>query len=102
MRAAVTIFLGSLVTSLTAMTVLRIFFSDVKPVAWGDAAQSSERLQTAFFLLTIENLAAFGMAIALAAILTLWACSSRTSHLFFFGRSRNGERHGADGMSGAR
>jgi hypothetical protein len=76
-RAAVSIFLGSLVTLLTAMTILRIFFSDVKPVAWSDAAQSSERLQTAFFLLTVENLAAFGLVIAMAAILTLWATSYR-------------------------
>jgi hypothetical protein len=72
MRAAVTILLGSVVTFLTAMIVLRIFFSDIKPVAWSFVAQSSERLQTAFFLRTIENLAAFGIGIASVAILTLW------------------------------
>jgi hypothetical protein len=80
MRAAVTILLGSLVTFLTAMTVLRIFFSDVKPVAWSDATQSSLRLESAFFLLTVENLAAFGIAIALAAMLTLWAAPAKRSH----------------------
>jgi hypothetical protein len=50
-------------------------FSDVKPVAWGDVAQSSVRLEAAFLLLTVENLAAVCAAIALAAILTLWARS---------------------------
>jgi hypothetical protein len=44
MRAAVTILLGSLLTLLTAMTSLQTSFSDLKPVAWSDGMQSSERL----------------------------------------------------------
>jgi hypothetical protein len=77
MRAAVKILLGSLVTFAAAWGALRVFFSDVKPVAWGEAAQSSVRLETAFLLLTIENLAAVVAAIALASLLILWARSYR-------------------------
>ncbi|MGC1354196.1 MAG: hypothetical protein WA851_00140 [Xanthobacteraceae bacterium] len=80
MCAAVKVLLGSVVTFLTAMAVLWIFFSDVKPVPWGDVAQSSVRLQTAFFLLTIENLAVFGIVLAAVAILTLWAYPSARHH----------------------
>jgi len=77
MRAAVKILLGSSVTFITAIMLLRIFLSDVKPIAWSDAAQSNSRLQLAFFLLTIENIAAFAIAIALIAIFTLWGCFHR-------------------------
>ena len=80
MCAAVKVLLGSVVTFLTAMAVLWIFFSDVKRVPWGDVAQSSVRLQTAFFLLTIENLAVFGIVLAAVAILTLWAYPSARHH----------------------
>lgn len=85
MRAAVTILLGSLATFLTAMIILWMFFSDVKSVASSDVAQTSVQLQTAFFLLTIEILSAFGILIASVAILTLWAhplqaASSQIAH----------------------
>jgi hypothetical protein len=75
MRAAVMILLGSVLTFVAAWSAMRIFLSDVKPVAWGDVAQSSVRLEAAFLLLTVENLAAVCAAIALAAILALWARS---------------------------
>jgi hypothetical protein len=78
MRAAVTILLASVAAFLAAKIPLWIFFPDVKPVAWGEEAQSSERLQAAFLLLTVENLAVVGVVIALAAILTLWTCPYAT------------------------
>ena len=77
MRAAVKILLMTAVTFFTTMMLLRMFFSDVKPIAWSDAVQSNARLQFAFFLLTVENIAAFGGAIALIALFTLWARSYR-------------------------
>ena len=77
MRGALKILLGSVVTFLATMALLRVFFSDVKPVAWSDAVQSSGRLQVAFFLLTVENIAVFGIAIALVAMFMLWARSYR-------------------------
>jgi len=77
MRAAVKILILTAVTFFTAMMLLRMFFSDVKPIAWSDAAQSSARLQLAFFLVTVENIAVFGSAIALIAMLTLWGRSYR-------------------------
>jgi hypothetical protein len=77
MRGALKILLGSVVTFLATIALLRVFFSDVKPVAWSDAAQSGGRLQLAFFLLTVENIAVFGIAIALVAMFMLWARSDR-------------------------
>jgi len=80
MTGALKILFGSAVTFVTTMMILRIFFSDVKPIAWSDAAQAGGRLQLAFFLLTVENIAAFGIAIALIAIFALWA-RSHSFHL---------------------
>jgi hypothetical protein len=77
MRAVVKILFVTAVTFFTTMMLLRMFFSDVKPIAWSDAVQSSTRLQLAFFLLTVENIAALGSAIALIALFTLWARSYR-------------------------
>jgi len=77
MRSTVKILFVTAVTFFATMVLLRMFFSDVKPIAWSDAVQSSARLQLAFFLLTVENIAAFGSAIALIAIFTLWARSYR-------------------------
>jgi hypothetical protein len=75
MRIAVRLLLWSVVALLTTMMPLRIFFADVKPIAWSEMTQSSVRLEVAFFLATVENIAAFCIAIALAAMFVLWVRS---------------------------
>ena len=79
MRAAVKLLLWSGVTLLITLIPLRIFFSDVKPIAWSEVTQTSIRLQAAFFLLTVENIALFGAALALIAMFTLWVRSYRAA-----------------------
>lgn len=73
MRAAVKLLFWSGATLLITLIPLRIFFSDVKPIAWSEVTQTGFRLQLAFFLLTVENIAIFGVAVTLLAMFALWA-----------------------------
>jgi hypothetical protein len=77
MRTAVRLLFGSLAVLFTTMLSLRIFFTDVKPIAWSEVAQSSIRLEAAFFLLIVENIAAFCFAVASIAMFVLWVRRNR-------------------------
>lgn len=79
MRVAAKLLLGSLAALLATTILLRIFFSDVKPIAWSEPIRSGIRLEVAFFLLTIENIAIVCVAIASIAMFMLLARSCRAA-----------------------
>ena len=72
MRAAVEILILSVAVFAAAFVTRRMFLWDVMPVSWDQEPPQSGALEAAYFLLSVENLAAIVAAIALAMIVTLW------------------------------
>jgi len=65
LRAAIELFVFSLVTYAAAFVTRRMFLWDVKPVSWDQEPPQNGTLEAAFFLASIENIAAILAAIAL-------------------------------------
>jgi len=79
-RAIKLLFL-SLATFAAAFVIRRTFFWDVMPVSWDQEPPPTSALETAFLLLSIENIAAVVAAIALvfsaASCIYRWRRSHR-------------------------
>jgi hypothetical protein len=82
-RAALKLFVLSLLVFAAAFAARRTFFADVMPVAWGQEPQSLWALGTAFLLRSIENISAAVGAIALmvAVVLNFGGWRARNSQL---------------------
>ena len=72
MRAAIKLLILSLLTFGAAFVMRRAFFWDVKPISWDQDAPQGGALETAFLLLTIENVAGVVAALALVSLAVLW------------------------------
>jgi hypothetical protein len=65
LRAAIELFVFSLVTFAAAFVTRRMFLWDVTPVSWDREPPQNGTLEAAFVLASIENVAAIVAAIAL-------------------------------------
>lgn len=72
MRGAIKLLVLSLLVFVVAFAVRRLFLWDVMPVSWEQKEQPAWALETAFFVLSIQNVAAAVAVIVVAAALALW------------------------------
>jgi len=79
-RAALKLFVLSLVVLAAAFAVRRMFFWDVMPVSWDQEPQSLWALGAAFLLRSIENISAVVVAIALVVAAALRFSGWRAGH----------------------
>jgi hypothetical protein len=82
LRAAIELFVFSLVIYAAAIVTRHMFLWDVKPVSWDQEPPQNGTLEAAFMLSSIENVAAI-----LAAIALVFAC------LIFIRRHRKNRHH---------
>ncbi len=71
LRAALQLFVLSLIVFAAAFALRRTFFADVMPVSWDQEPQSLWALGAAFLLRSVENIASVVAAIMLAFVCTL-------------------------------
>jgi hypothetical protein len=77
-RAALQLFVLSLIVFAAAFALRRTFFADVMPVSWDQEPQSLWALGAAFLLRSIENISAVVGAIAFVVAIALRFVSRRT------------------------
>lgn len=78
MRAAVIkLAILGLVIFAVAFVIRRLFFWDVTPLSWDQELPATGALETAFLLLSIQNVAAVVAVLALASEFWLWIVRRR-------------------------
>ena len=80
MRPALQLLILSLGVFIAAFALRWAFFWDVKPISAEEHTTATGALETAFLLLSIQNVAAVVSVIALAVVGALWLKERRSAH----------------------